>query len=544
MIMHFPGPSVLLSVCMIVKNEAHQMAEALAGFQSFADEIVVVDTGSTDGTKSVSRQFTPTIFDFPWIDDFAAARNFSMEKARGRYVLWLDADDRLQPVMQQHIRSLKSYFDGNQAFYLVLQNVDVTGPSWSCLQLRCVPRRPEIRFEGRVHEQLHPSIERVGIPAVRTDIVIQHFGYTERGQFLQKIRRNLAILEKERADGRNDEQIHYYLALAHETLGRYGDAIAAMHAALVQLERRVHERPAATAPPMLESVTEGHLFLARNYLRQGATSSALRHLLKARATADEDANVCYRLGCLFQKLGRHQQALACFQQALTAESRVRFHPAEPTPAESDILVHVALSRFSLGKGTEAEEAIRRRDSLGFSRRESLERVGLMALQNREWELSLRAYQGAQQLGLLSPDSNSNLGLLYDKRGDTRKALECYSAALRGMPVHPVALANQSHLYFRLGDLRNARRGFEILIQNQQAELDFLLPLALIALKEGDRLRFGQTVQMLVDQLSPPSSLPPENHLALFQWVSATLADQHKPRLAGWAKAVADELAAL
>lgn len=537
------SPSSLpLSVCMIVKNEAPQMAEALANFRPFADEIVVVDTGSTDETKTLCRQFTSRIFEFPWCDDFAAARNFSLEKARGDYILWLDADDRLQSVMQQNINKLKSYFNGRQAFYLVLENVDTSGPSWSCLQLRCAPRRPGIRFQGRVHEQLYPAIERAGIETIRTDIVIHHYGYLERNLFLQKTRRNLEILRKEHAEGRDDEQIHYYLALACQTLGQTKEAVTSMQRALDRLERRIHERPLESTTPLLQSVMEGHLFLASLYIDAGEKQPALRHLLKAGATADEDANVYYRMGLMFQKLGQHCHALECLHRSLRAESHIRFHPSEVMPTEGEILIHIALSEFCLGEAAAGANSLSRARSLGLRESESLERLGLFALQLQQWELALKAYEGVRGMGDLSADGYCNLGLLYDKQGSPTKALQCYDAAIEKAPGHPVALANRSHLCFRLNDFNRAQEGFEKLIQNQHMELDFLLPLALIALRQGDRSRFEQLAQLLSKQVIPPPLPSVCDHRTWFLQLAESFERQNKARLAAWATSIASALA--
>ena len=83
------------SLCMIVKNEEAVLERCLNSAAALADEIIVVDTGSTDATKEIAGRFTDRIYDFPWRDDFAAARNFSFSKAEGDYLMWLDADDVL-----------------------------------------------------------------------------------------------------------------------------------------------------------------------------------------------------------------------------------------------------------------------------------------------------------------------------------------------------------------------------------------------------------------------------------------------------------------
>ncbi|MER2072437.1 MAG: glycosyltransferase family 2 protein, partial [Psychrobacillus sp.] len=84
---------ITISLCMIVKNEEEVIGRCLASVKDIVDEINIVDTGSTDQTKEIVKQYTNRIFDFKWIDDFAAARNYSFEQATKEYILWLDADD-------------------------------------------------------------------------------------------------------------------------------------------------------------------------------------------------------------------------------------------------------------------------------------------------------------------------------------------------------------------------------------------------------------------------------------------------------------------
>ena len=90
-----------VSLCMIVKNEEEVLARCLESVQEIVDEIIVVDTGSTDNTREIAGRYTHQVYDFAWKDDFAAARNFSFFKAHGDYCLWLDADDVIEPEDQE-----------------------------------------------------------------------------------------------------------------------------------------------------------------------------------------------------------------------------------------------------------------------------------------------------------------------------------------------------------------------------------------------------------------------------------------------------------
>ena len=100
-----------VSLCMIVRNEEQVLGRCLSCVKDFADEIIIVDTGSNDKTKEIASLFTDQIYDFPWIDDFAAARNFAFQKGTGDYLFWLDADDVITEEEQKKLMKLKMRLD-------------------------------------------------------------------------------------------------------------------------------------------------------------------------------------------------------------------------------------------------------------------------------------------------------------------------------------------------------------------------------------------------------------------------------------------------
>lgn len=96
-----------ISLCMIVKNEERVLARCLNSALRAVDEIITVDTGSTDKTKEIAARYSDKVFDFEWCDDFSAARNFAFSKAERDYILWLDADDVLLPPDLEKLIDLK-----------------------------------------------------------------------------------------------------------------------------------------------------------------------------------------------------------------------------------------------------------------------------------------------------------------------------------------------------------------------------------------------------------------------------------------------------
>jgi glycosyltransferase involved in cell wall biosynthesis len=98
---------ITISLCMIVKNEEDTLGRCLKSVKDIVDEIIIVDTGSSDRTKEVAGSFTSKIYDFKWIDDFSAARNYSCSKATMDYIMWLDADDVILEEDALKIQQLK-----------------------------------------------------------------------------------------------------------------------------------------------------------------------------------------------------------------------------------------------------------------------------------------------------------------------------------------------------------------------------------------------------------------------------------------------------
>lgn len=98
---------ITISLCMIVRDEELTLERCLTGIKGIVDEIIIVDTGSVDRTKEIAAKFTTKIYDFTWIDDFAAARNYSFSMAQMDYILWLDADDVILEEDRQLLMELK-----------------------------------------------------------------------------------------------------------------------------------------------------------------------------------------------------------------------------------------------------------------------------------------------------------------------------------------------------------------------------------------------------------------------------------------------------
>jgi len=410
-----------LSVCMIVKNESANIADALACFVSFADEIIVVDTGSMDNTKEIAARFTSKIYDFEWIDDFAAARNFAMSKAVKSYQLWVDADDRITPENQGHIESLKSHFDGKKAFYFILANLRTDTPPTSCRQLRCTPITGDVRFEGRIHEQIFPGAVRAGLELVTADIVINHLGYMTEETRLAKARRNLAIMERERAEGRDDGGLHFFLALIYAPLGRRQEAIRSMEAALERFEKENYNH---------HLIPEGYLFLARVSFEMEEYGRCVRYLAMTRSLVEGNPLHNFHMGIIYQRMGKHMEAIEVLKEVCGKKYVPNLFPTQPLPGDSELLLHMAYSLYCMNDRQSALKLINASTPRGAGPElgRSWEWLGTKAFLFENIALAQIALETALRFGPLEPQSWERLGAIYKQRGFLQKAQECLTHA--------------------------------------------------------------------------------------------------------------------
>jgi glycosyltransferase involved in cell wall biosynthesis len=404
---------------MIVKNESANISDALAGFTPFADEVIVVDTGSIDNTKEIAATFTSKIYDFEWIDDFSAARNFAASKAAKSYQLWVDADDRITGEDQGHIESLKSHFDGKKAFYFKLESIQKDAPTSSCMQLRCIPIVGDVRFEGRIHEQIFPSAVRAGLELVTTDIVVRHLGYTTLDMRTAKAWRNVAIMEKERAEGRDDGALHFFLAVTYGPLGKREEAAKSMEAALECFEKEYYNH---------HLIPEGYLFLAKLSFDMEEHDRCLRYLAKARSLVNGNPLHNFELGIICQRIGRHHEALEYFGEVSGKKYVPGLFPTKPLPAHSELLLLMAYSFYCIKDYKNVLKSINASVPQGTKVGKSWEWLATRAFLLQNMKLAALAYETALGFGALEPASWKRLGDIYKLGGFPQKAQECFLRA--------------------------------------------------------------------------------------------------------------------
>ncbi len=184
-----------LTVSMIVKNEERYLRDCLDSVKEVADEIVIVDTGSTDSTKAIAEEFKAKIYNFKWIDDFSAARNYALSKSTGEWILYIDADERLNKDSISELKKIICKGKKTGVWCTVKSDDKINGKPNIMKYVRLFSNHTQIRFSGRVHEQIIHSLVKNNYKLVHSKITIIHKGYevSEEG-IKKKAERNLKLL--------------------------------------------------------------------------------------------------------------------------------------------------------------------------------------------------------------------------------------------------------------------------------------------------------------------------------------------------------------
>jgi tetratricopeptide (TPR) repeat protein len=224
-----PATGLTLSLCMIVRDEEEMLPRCLAAAAPAVDEIVVVDTGSTDRTIEIARSFGARVIEREWTGSFAEARNVSFEAATGDWLIYLDADEVLVSEDVKRLRSLTTQV-WREAFYLLETSYtgeDGDGTGMTHPALRVFRNRPGYRFEGRMHEQIAHTLPTQAPGRIEhTSIRVEHYGYLGSVRNAkEKSRRNIELLRAQQAEGQGGAFLHFNLGTEYATVGDHGQAL-------------------------------------------------------------------------------------------------------------------------------------------------------------------------------------------------------------------------------------------------------------------------------------------------------------------------------
>lgn len=297
---------ITFSLCMIVKNEEADLERCLSSLAECMDEIIIVDTGSTDRTKEIAAGYTEHIYDFTWTGDFAEARNYAASKATKEYIYTADADEYLEKSEQRKLKDLKQ---------VLLPEVEIVQ------MLYCTPTesstvynfekeyRPKLYRRQRNFVWIDPIHETLRLDPVvfDSDIEVQH---RPRGNHAK---RDLSAFARLTGQGdRLSKKLHHMYAMELYRQGEAEDFAKAEPAFLATMEQEGRDQ---------DELREAICVLARGYRLNGDMSHFIAFAMRD-AVLEPTAELCCELGAYFEGEGNLSEARMWYQNALTETESV------------------------------------------------------------------------------------------------------------------------------------------------------------------------------------------------------------------------------
>jgi len=559
-----------ISACLIVKNEEKHLGKCLQSIKDIVDEIVVVDTGSTDRTIEIAEQFGAKVGHFEWTQDFAAARNSALALATGNWILWIDADEEITPESAKAFRaaSIRPQFGGYNIEIVNFVDDREGGNAFVHCPIRLFRNLPGVEWVGSVHEQVVQSIDKLGLPWARLDNAqILHSGYRPseveaKGKQERTITMIEAALEQNPEDGFQWFNLANALTIARE-----------------------YERATKAAREAIRLTPDcGHTFGQLAYQILALSLGAIGKLQESLTVCDEaDAADCGGMLIEFEraqtllKLGRHVDALDAIDRSLEAkwspgqsgdrgiETHKRFivrgqilallsrdvealdmfdTALKVDPAYSPCLYCKAATLEKLGQIESALQCYQMAGNDGTIRNTTLKGEARCYVELEEpekardcfkeaWDLrkeDLEAWIGwcdacqsaGDGAGLLSAyeayatvaDPSASVLINWARtlamRGENERALQLFSEAIQREPANPNAYFNCGDLLYRMGYIHDAAHLYEsgLRFDPENADAWFTLgnSLAKIGIVEGAVISYQNTLRIRPDHLPAQHNL--------------------------------------
>jgi tetratricopeptide (TPR) repeat protein len=287
-----------VSLCVIVKNEAANVARCLRSAAGLAADVVVLDTGSTDDTVAIAESCGARVFHAPWENDFSKARNAAIAHARRGWILMLDADEELGPGWREGLAELLATTDA-AGFRVIMENLLPADDVARVAEARIVRLFRNVagyRYENAIHEQVRGPIERLGGRVDDLELRLVHHGYvSSMAQGASRAARNVALLLEEVRRHPRDAWVHYHLGTAQKAAGNVRAAQKHLREALaldrgaLDVDARGRAACALAQLELAERRNAKAMTLARQSLAADPTNLAALHVLAVATCLGGDA---------------------------------------------------------------------------------------------------------------------------------------------------------------------------------------------------------------------------------------------------------------
>ena len=472
-------PSTLspqLSLCMIARDNERTIGAALEVIRRFVDEIVVVDTGSKDRTPEIAASLGARVFQFPWCDDFSAARNESIRHALGQWIFWMDTDDTIDEENARRVRGLAEQASrpspqpsprtGEEAGlpiiggpqpstlnpqplpilgFLVKVRCPVAGSNGDTEfievdQVKVFRNLPAIRFEGRIHEQVLMAIRCAGGTVAWTDLFVTHANADNSLQgHARKLERDLRILQLEYRERPDHPFTLFNLGMTLADAGRHDEAIGFLWQSI------------GRSGPDESHLRKCYALLVASYRTLGRHVTAWETCQQGLVRFPNDPELQFRLATLLHQFGRLAQSATAYERLLQA-------PTERHLSSVDRAIKGHRARQNLAAVyTELGDFARARDELEHALAERphdhdlLERRCQLLFEHFSAEEAESAFRALIERDPQNAAAYHNLGSILFKLGRYDESVAAYRDSIR---LRPQSAATYDHLAFALRESCN------------------------------------------------------------------------------------------
>jgi GT2 family glycosyltransferase/tetratricopeptide (TPR) repeat protein/2-polyprenyl-3-methyl-5-hydroxy-6-metoxy-1,4-benzoquinol methylase len=477
-----PGGGLLLcrrpihiSLCMIARNNARTIRAALESVRDWMDEMIVVDTGSTDATPQIAASLGARVYHFPWRDDFSAARNESLKYARGKWIFYMDSDDVIDRENGRGLRDLAlgTHAPNNMGYIVSVlcpgegRNADFD--TTVVTHVKLFRNLPQIRFDRYIHEQIIQSIRGIEGDIQFTKLFVVHSGYdrSPEGQ-KQKIERDLRLLHKELNDRPEDQFTLFNLGMTYANIGKYDEAIGYL------------ERSIAQSSPSESQVRKAYALLGGAWARLTNLEKALQSYMKGLELFPLDDELRFQQAGTLHELGHLAESERTYLHLIEVREEQHFTSVDVGIATFKARQNLAAVYKEMGDIARAEEQWQSIVQEVPKYPEGWSGLADNLTQQGKHREALRAHEELVQLEPEDPSAHHNLGTTLLILQDWSAAARAFRESLR---LRPGAASTWMHVGYACknqGDNAGARAAFQEVIR--------IDPETSFAKEAGDHLR--------------------------------------------------------
>jgi len=462
---------------MIVRDSGRTLPACLESIRPWVDEIIVVDTGSLDATREIAKSFGALVAEFPWVDSFSAARNESIRLASGEWLFWMDSDDTIDPSNGRRLRELAYCEHPNDVLGYVVQVHCPEGQGETSVtavdHVKLVRNHPDIRFEGRVHEQLLPAIRRLGGRVEWTNLHVVHSGpdNSPSGK-AKKYDRDLKLLQLELNEHPNHSFVLFNLGMTYSDMEEH--AIA----------QRWLERCLSASDSAESHVRKAYSLLVNSLKSQGQLLEAHEECLRALDVFPLDVELLFRRGMLEHDLGNFEAAIFAYRLILDSQEERHFVSMDVGLVDYKTHNNLALVYQDSGQLALAEIQWRSIIAQKPNFEEAWQSLGRNLIDQHKWKAMDLLLTVLHKLPHGEANSSWLKAIVAEKQGETTSMRPLLEAALAVNPSHALARQDYCRWLFHFGSVEEAAMALEELVERDPTDAAALHNLGLIYNRSG------------------------------------------------------------